>query len=171
MTPRLGRYTLAGKMSAVERIRQVQQKELEEKSAKEATEKLRLQNKNTQDLLFLQELDQIIKDAGIMDQLQEIKDKLLTDGQIFIGNEALGRSIELQWNNRSNGLNYSYHYIRIYGSIFDRDKILITGEESVEIPKEQWSNVKVFEDVVAKSFLKPGFYKYEQPEPIDRVQQ
>lgn len=151
-------------MSAIERIKQVQQKELEEKLAFEESEKLRLENEKTLALLFLQELDQIINnDGGILKQLQEIKDKLLTDGQIFIGeNQTWSRSVELRWNMRSDSNSNSYNYIRVYGGSEKIDKIFITGMNRVEIPKEQWSDVKVFEDSIANSFLKPGFYKHEE---------
>lgn len=186
--------TLVDKMSIVERIRQIQEanakKAAEEKAAREdewkRAEPERLaaaETKRQRELLEKQQQEEIIRESGIKEKLQQIELVFLqnTTSRLYITQRVKGAPYyggysyndneivyELDWNyqkkqelsGRIEG--YNYNSITVYLNIDNGRLHIYAGKNVCFGDKNEWINDKsVIDEALAAAFISPESH----PEP------
>jgi hypothetical protein len=191
LTPCLGRYTLAGKMSVIEMIREIEQKRVEqaaiEKAEKEAAAtKERLQKeayerqqkeKIEQRASFVaQQTRKILKESGVLDAFQGIENAILEKNYkyhdiVFNPRDAKATLIWSVYNIKVNeGQIYGEDYSFLVAEVDpDSETLTIRGKSEYRFNNTRWADKKAVEVSLATAFLNPSKYKNNNSdlEPTD----
>jgi len=175
----LGRYTLAGKMSVIERIKQIQA-ENEQKAAKAeaarvaaaiTAEQIKRDGLATQEArrnLVKSQAEKIMKESGVGQMLLQLEKDLLQktsqNHRIFEEFREDGACYRLAWNYKPSQIvnacisGYDYNSVLIYIDP-DTESVKIG---CTELEKKQWQEDK---ELVEKTLAEAFLYPYKNPKP------